>query len=81
MGKGTLRFFYLLAHQTLKSLWQDLVAAMKWAELDEARLQRMKTEKMLGCYRSSLSLNVDNLSTHSNLLLALSYYPQCTSKK
>jgi hypothetical protein len=24
----------------------DLVAAMKWAELDEARLQRMKTEKI-----------------------------------
>ncbi len=33
-------------HQTLKSLWQDLIAAMKWAELDEARLQRMKTEKI-----------------------------------
>jgi hypothetical protein len=24
----------------IKSLWQDLIAAMKWAELDEARLQR-----------------------------------------
>jgi hypothetical protein len=33
-------------HQTLKSLWQDLIAAMKWAELDEARLERMKTEKI-----------------------------------
>ena len=32
--------------RTLKSLWQDLVAAMKWAELDEARLQKMKTEKI-----------------------------------
>ena len=33
-------------HQTLKSLWQDLIAAMKWAELDEATLQRMETQKI-----------------------------------
>jgi len=33
-------------HPTLKSLWQDLIAAMKWAELDKERLHKIKTQKI-----------------------------------
>ena len=33
-------------HPTLKNLWQDLIAAMKWAELDEERLQGIRTQKI-----------------------------------
>ena len=33
-------------HPTLKSLWQDLITAMKWAELDELRLRKIKTQKI-----------------------------------
>ena len=33
-------------HPTLKSLWQDLIAAMKWAELDKKRLQKIKKQKI-----------------------------------
>ena len=33
-------------HPTLKSLWQDLIAAMKWAELDVEKLHRIQTQKI-----------------------------------
>ncbi len=33
-------------HSTLKSLWQDLIAAMKWAELDVKKLQSIKAQKI-----------------------------------
>jgi len=33
-------------HPTLKSLWQDLIAAMKWAELDEERLQEIRAQNI-----------------------------------
>jgi len=33
-------------HQILKSLWQDLIAGMKWAELDEKRLHKIKIQKI-----------------------------------
>ncbi len=33
-------------HQTLKSLWINLIAVMKWTELDEAKLDRMKTQRI-----------------------------------
>ena len=31
-------------HPTLKSLWQDLIAAMKWAQLDVKRLQKINRQ-------------------------------------
>jgi len=46
-----------------------------------AFLAQGNLKEALDCYRSSLKLNPDNLSTHSNLLLALSYYPQCTPQQ
>ena len=33
-------------HPTLKNLWQDLIAAMKWAELDVKKLQCIKAQKI-----------------------------------
>ena len=33
-------------HPTLKNLWQNLMAAMKWAELDEERLQSIQSQKI-----------------------------------
>jgi len=49
--------------------------------LGNAFLAQGNLKEALDCYRSSLKLNADNLSTHSNLLLALSYYPQCTPQQ
>jgi len=39
-------YFYGNNHPTLKSLWQELIAVMKWAELDELRLQEIRTQKI-----------------------------------
>ena len=33
-------------HPTLKSLWQDLIAAMKWAELDSDHLLAITVQKI-----------------------------------
>ena len=33
-------------HPTLKKLWQEMVAAMSWAELDEMKLQEIRTQKI-----------------------------------
>ena len=33
-------------HPTLKNLWQDLIAAMKWAKLDVKRLQKINKQKI-----------------------------------
>ncbi len=39
-------YFSTKNHPTLKSLWQSLIAAMKWAELDGDRLQAIKVQKI-----------------------------------
>ena len=39
-------YLYGNNHPTLKSLWQDLIAVMKWAELDEMKLWEIKTQKI-----------------------------------
>ena len=33
-------------HPTLKKLWQEMVAAMSWAELDETKLREIRTQKI-----------------------------------
>ena len=33
-------------HPTLKSLWRDLIAAMKWVKLDVKRLHTIKKQKI-----------------------------------
>jgi len=40
-------------YPTLKSLWKNLIAAMKWAELDIDHLQAITVKK----YNSDLSLD------------------------
>jgi hypothetical protein len=39
-------YFSSKNHPTLKSLWQNLIAAMKWAELDVDHLQAIAGQKI-----------------------------------
>lgn len=39
-------YFSTKNHPTIKSLWQDLIAAMKWAELDIDHLQAITVQKI-----------------------------------
>ena len=67
------------AFQHVLSILPDYASAQN--NLGNAFLVQGNLKEAIDCYRNSLTLDNANLSTHSNLLLALSYYSQCSLKQ